>query len=133
MTPLEDAQTFVLSNCPPGDPVEVGFVEAEGLVLADDVVATEQVPPFDNTAVDGYAVHAADTDGADADPVELPVVGEVAAGASTDHVLQRGEAIRIMTGAPIPAGADGVVMVEDTERVGDDRVRIGASIEPGAA
>ena len=112
MTPLEDAQTFVLSSCPPADPVEVGFVEAEGLVLADDVVATEQVPPFDNTAVDGYAVHAADTVGAATDPVVLPVVGEVAAGAFTDHVLQPGEAIRIMTGAPIPAGADAVVMVE---------------------
>ena len=133
MTPLEDAQTFVLSSCPPADPVEVGFVEAEGLVLADDVVATEQVPPFDNTAVDGYAVHAADTVGAATDPVVLPVVGEVAAGAFTDHVLQPGEAIRIMTGAPIPAGADAVVMVEDTERVGDDRVRISAVVEPGAA
>ena len=133
MTPLEDAQTFVLSSCPPAEPVEVGFVEAEGLVLADDVVATEQVPPFDNTAVDGYAVHAADTVGAATDPVVLPVVGEVAAGAFTDHVLQPGEAIRIMTGAPIPAGADAVVMVEDTERVGDDRVRISAVVEPGAA
>ena len=133
MKPLEDAQTFVLSECPPKSPVSVDFVDAEGLVLADDVVAAEQVPPFDNTAVDGYAVIAADVAGADGSPVELPVVAEVAAGAHTTHVLQHGEAIRIMTGAPMPAGADAVVMVEDTERVGDDRVRISASVESGAA
>ncbi|TDT15530.1 molybdopterin molybdochelatase [Ilumatobacter fluminis] len=133
MKPLEDAQTFVLSECPPHDPVAVDFVVAEGLVLADDVVATEQVPPFDNTAVDGYAVIAADVAGAADSPVELPVVDEIAAGAHSAHVLQRGEAIRIMTGAPMPAGADAVVMVEDTERVGDDRVRISASVESGAA
>jgi molybdenum cofactor synthesis domain-containing protein len=113
--------------------VTVDFVEAEGLVLAADVVAAEQVPPFDNTAVDGYCVHAADVATAGSEPVELPVVGEVAAGAHTTHVLQRGEAIRIMTGAPLPDGADAVVMVEDTERVGDDRVRISASVDVGAA
>ena len=81
------------------------------------------MPPFANTAVDGYAVRAADV--ADA-PVELTVVGEVAAGASTDRVLGAGEAIRIMTGAPMPAGADAVVMVEDSERLAGDRVRLGA-------
>jgi molybdenum cofactor synthesis domain-containing protein len=130
VTPLEDAQSFVIGSCPPLDPVQVRFDAAEGLVLAADVVATEQVPPFDNTAVDGYAVVAADTARV---PVELPVVAEVAAGASTDHVLRPGEAVRIMTGAPMPAGADAVVMVEDTERIGDDRVRITAGVEPGAA
>jgi molybdopterin molybdotransferase len=133
VTPLEDAQTFVLSQCPPNEPVGVDFSDAEGLVLAADVVAAEQVPPFDNTAVDGYCVRAADVATAASEPVELPVVGEVAAGAHTTHVLQRGEAIRIMTGAPLPAGADAVVMVEDTERVGDDRVRISASVDVGAA
>lgn len=108
----------------------MSFVEAEGLVLAADVVAGEQVPPFDNTAVDGYAVQAADTV---TTPVELPVVDEVPAGAASDHVLQPGQAIRIMTGAPMPAGADAVVMVEETDRVGDDRVRVNASVGPGAA
>ena len=111
-------------------PISVSFEEAEGLVLAADVVAAEQVPPFDNTAVDGYAVIASDLAVV---PVELPVVAEVAAGTATDHVLQPGEAIRIMTGAPMPAGADAVVMVEETERVGDDRVRITAPVAPGAA
>jgi molybdenum cofactor synthesis domain-containing protein len=132
--PLEDAQTFVIGACPPLPPVEVPFPDAEGLVLAVDVVATEQVPPFDNSAVDGYAVRAADTASASpAEPVELPVVDEVAAGAASAHVLQQGEAIRIMTGAPIPAGADAMVMVEDTERVGTTGVSITAAVGPGAA
>ena len=130
VTPLEDAQTLVLGNCPPLPPIEVALDKVEGLVLAADVVSTEQVPPFDNSAVDGYAVIAADTQTL---PVELPVVAEVAAGAATDHVLQPGEAIRIMTGAPLPDGCDAVVMVEDTERLSGDRVRINAGVRAGAA
>ena len=120
----------MIGACPPLSPVEATFVEAEGLVLAADVVAAEQVPPFDNTAVDGYAVVAADTA---AHPVELPVVDEVAAGAASGHVLQSGEAIRIMTGAPMPAGADAVVMVEETDRLADDLVRVNAAVDVGAA
>jgi molybdopterin molybdotransferase len=130
VTPLEDAQATVIAACPPLAPVVVDFVDAEGLVLADDVVAGERVPPFDNSAVDGYAVHAADTDRV---PVDLPVVDEVAAGGCSDRVLRRGEAIRIMTGAPIPAGADAVVMVEETERLSGNRVRVNATVAAGAA
>lgn len=130
MTPLEDAQSFVIGACPPLAPVAVPFEQAEGLVLAVDVVSVEQVPPFDNSAVDGYAVVASDTAHG---PLELPVVDEVAAGAATDRVLQAGEAIRIMTGAPMPVGADAVVMVEDTERVGADRVLIKSRVARGAA
>ncbi len=103
---------------------------ALGLVLAAPVVATEVVPPFDNTAVDGYAVRAVDVAEA---PVELRVVGEVAAGADTDRMIGAGETIRIMTGAPMPPGADAVVMVEDSEMVGDDVVRLSQAVEPGAA
>jgi molybdopterin molybdotransferase len=130
VTPLEDAQSFVIGACDPLPPIDVEFDQSDGLVLAADVVSTEQVPPFDNTAVDGYAVRAADTENA---PNELPVVDEVAAGASSDHVLQPGESIRIMTGAPMPAGADAAVMVEDTERVGDDRVAIKTTVGAGTA
>ncbi|MGH9132917.1 MAG: molybdopterin molybdotransferase MoeA [Ilumatobacteraceae bacterium] len=130
MTPLEDAQTLVLQACGPLEAIELPFRRALGLVLAADVVAGEQVPPFDNTAVDGYAVRAADVASA---PVELAVVGEVAAGASTDRFLRPGEAIRIMTGAPMPAGADAVVMVEDSELLAPDRVRLSRSTEPGAS
>ena len=130
VTPLEDAQSFVIGACPTLAPVTVSFVDAEGCVLADDVVASEEVPPFDNTAVDGYAVRSADTA---APPIDLPVVDEVPAGTATDRELGAGEAIRIMTGAPMPAGADAVVMVEETERLDGERVRINTSVEPGAA
>ena len=126
----------MLGRCPPAPPIEVGHIEAEGLVLAADVVADELVPPFDNTAVDGYAVVADDLRGAGEQPVELPVVAEIAAGAFTDRVLAAGEAMRIMTGAPVPAGADAIVMVEFTERIDDgaaDRVRVAAAVEAGDA
>ncbi|MEM9515146.1 MAG: gephyrin-like molybdotransferase Glp [Actinomycetota bacterium] len=134
MTPLEDAQAFVLGSCPPLAPIEVEFGDAVGLVLAEPVVSTEQVPPFANTAVDGYAVRAADVDEV---PVDLIVADEVAAGAASTHDLRHGECIRIMTGAPIPAGADAVVMVEDSERLGEadgvERVRLSRSVPVGAA
>ncbi len=138
MTPLEDAQEFVLGSCPPRPPVTMRRQDANGLVLAAPVVSNEVVPPFDNTAVDGYAVRSVDVAGAAEEPVELIVAGEIAAGAAPDRPLGAGEAIRIMTGAPMPDGADAVVMVEDSERlgVGDDgreRVRLSAAVPSGAA
>lgn len=130
MTPLEDAQTFVLGSCPPLPAVDLDRRHAGGLVLAGDVVAGEVVPPFDNTAVDGYAVRADDVVEV---PVELEVVGEIAAGAAPDRAVSAGEAVRIMTGAPMPDGADAVVMVEDSERVGETHVRLTRSVPSGAA
>lgn len=130
MTPLEDAQAFVLESCPLLDPVVLERDDAAGLVLAAPIVAAEVVPPFDNTAVDGYAVRAADVANV---PVELRVVGELAAGAAPTVAVGAGEAIRIMTGAPMPDGADAVVMVEDSERIGDHAVRLTRSVQPGAA
>ncbi len=138
MTPLEDAQEFVLGSCPPRTPVTMHRNDANGLVLATPVVSSEIVPPFDNTAVDGYAVRSADVTMAATEPVELIVAGEIAAGAAPDRPLRAGEAIRIMTGAPMPEGADAVVMVEDSERLGTDgagveRVRLSATVAAGAA
>jgi molybdenum cofactor synthesis domain-containing protein len=128
---IDEARQHVFEHCPAGAPVRVPSRSATGLVLAESVVAAEDVPPFANSAVDGYAVVASSVAAA---PVELPVVAEVAAGAYTDHVLQPGEAVRIMTGAPVPAGADAIVMVEDTERLdGGARVLIHRSIEAGVA
>lgn len=134
MTPLEDAQRLVLTQCPPPVPTQVHWREAAGLVVASPVVSAETVPPFDNTAVDGYAVRAADVAEA---PVELVVVGEIAAGEAPDVPVGAGEAIRIMTGAPMPEGADAVVMVEDSERLGADdvgaeRVRLSRVVAAGA-
>ena len=82
MTPLEDAQEFVLGSCPPKRPVAMRREDANGLVLATAVVSTEIVPPFDNTAVDGYAVRSADVATASTAPVDLVVAGEIAAGAA---------------------------------------------------
>jgi molybdopterin biosynthesis enzyme len=100
-------------------------MDARGLVLAEPVVSEEQVPPFANTAVDGYAVRASDVAQV---PVDLRVIDEVAAGAVAQLPVSEGTAIRIMTGAPIPDGCDAIVMVEDTERLGDDGVRILKSV-----
>ena len=132
---ISEARSYVLERCHAAAPVAVPCRESTGLVLAAPVVATEDVPPFANSAVDGYAVVAESVVSAsDSAPVELPVVAEVAAGAFTDHVLQPGEAIRIMTGGPVPAGADAIVMVEDTERIDDGkRVAIRRATSAGAA
>ncbi|MEX1106653.1 MAG: gephyrin-like molybdotransferase Glp [Ilumatobacteraceae bacterium] len=126
-----EARRHVLDHCPPLDVVAMPLTDAIGLVLAGPVVSTEDVPPFANSAVDGYAVRASDVAAA---PVELVVVDEVAAGAASDVVMREGQAIRIMTGAPMPDGADASVMVEDTERLdGGDRVLVRRSVEAGDA
>ncbi|MTA93670.1 MAG: molybdopterin molybdenumtransferase MoeA [Actinobacteria bacterium] len=130
MTPLDDVRAVVLSHCGLGPIVVLPATEAHGLVLAADVVATEPVPPFDNTAVDGYAVRAQDVART---PVTLDVIGELAAGGVATDAVREGTAIRIMTGAPIPEGCDAVVMVEDTERVGNSHVAIHKSAASGDA
>ena len=103
--------------------------EADGLRLAADVLADRDYPPFVKSLMDGYAVRSADVLGRGSGTVELRVVGELAAGASREQPLLAGEAVAIMTGAPLPDGADGVVPVEDVERRGDgSAVRI---LRPG--
>jgi molybdenum cofactor synthesis domain-containing protein len=120
MIPLPEVQASVMRSITRFAPVEFARADALGLVLAADVVAGDRVPPFDNTAMDGYAVRAADTEGARADaPVRLRVVGELPAGHAPTVAVGRGKAVRIMTGAPIPEGADAIVIVETTERVGE--------------
>lgn len=135
MIDISEARAYVLARCPRAAAIAVPCRESTGLVLAEPVVSAEDVPPFANSAVDGYALVAESVAAAtEAAPVELPVVGEVAAGAFTDRVLKSGEAIRIMTGAPVPAGADAIVMVEDTQRLDDGiRVAIRRSTSAGAA
>jgi molybdenum cofactor synthesis domain-containing protein len=129
---LEVVQERVGAAVPPPRATVVSVRDALGLVLAGDIVAGEQVPPFANTAMDGYAVRAADTSGASADaPVRLRVVGDLPAGHPPTVPVGPGEAIRIMTGAPIPDGADAIVMVERTVRDGTDGVRIAAEAAPG--
>ncbi len=129
MISLEDARRHVLDHTPVLAPVVVPVADALGMVTAVAVTSAEDVPPFANTAVDGYAVQAADTTGA---PVTLRVVGLLPAGAAPTTPVAAGEAIRIMTGAPVPPGADAIVMVEDTE-TSDGVVRIQRSVDVGDA
>ena len=130
-----EALDYVLRHCAQLASVTVPAADAAGCVLADAVAAAEDVPPFDNSAVDGYAVLASDLRTASAaTPVELRVIDEVAAGAASSATVVPGTAIRIMTGAPMPAGADASAMVEVTER--DDArgvVSISATVESGDA
>ena len=129
MIPLEEAQRFVVGLCDPLPPVELPLDEALGCVLGAAVIATEEVPPFANSAMDGYAVRADDTAGA---PVRLAVIGSVMAGHPLGQTVGAGEAARIMTGAPVPLGADAVCMVEETETAPDGRsVVIGRQLQRG--
>jgi molybdopterin molybdotransferase len=128
---LADVQREILGAVAPLAPVTVPVRDALGLVTTRDVIAVEAVPPFANTAMDGYAVRADDTTGAGPDaPVRLAVAGELPAGRAPEQPVGAGEAIRIMTGAPMPDGADAVVMVEYTERDGD-AVRVLHAARPG--
>src|SRR5207249_961808 len=107
----EEVRARILAACPPLQPRAVPLADALGCVTSVALEAEEAVPPFANTAMDGYAVRATDTAGA---PVRLKVVATLAAGAAPDRGVGAGEAIRIMTGAPVPPGADAIVMVEYT-------------------
>ena len=148
MLSLDDAWDHVRSRLPRLADVPLPLDQSVGLVLADAVTASAPVPSFANSAVDGYAVRRADVDGAPHGGVGLVlnVVAESAAGTAVAASVGPGQAVRIMTGAPVPIGADAVVMVEDTERLGGelDGVRItrpdaagdhirpvGDDIEPG--
>lgn len=118
MIPLPEARAYVLGACEALEAAWVPVDQAVGCVALDPLVATESVPPFDNTAVDGFAVRAADVAAATPDrPVRLEVVATIRAGHASDVEVGVGQSARIMTGAPIPAGADAVVMVEDSRPV----------------
>lgn len=116
MLSVAEAATRITASVAPLESEQIGLADALGRVLAEDVVSPVTLPHWANSAMDGYAVHAADVEGAsEAAPVRLPVRGTIAAGAFAERALKRGEAMRIMTGAPLPEGADTVVRVEDTD------------------
>ena len=114
---VEEARTRILATVRVLEPERVGLLEAEGRVLAEEVTADRDIPPLTNSAMDGYAVHGTDLAQI---PPRLRVVGEVAAGYVSDVTVEPGQAVRIMTGAPVPAGADTVVRFEDTRPDGDE-------------
>ncbi|PIW40240.1 MAG: molybdopterin molybdenumtransferase MoeA, partial [Chloroflexi bacterium CG15_BIG_FIL_POST_REV_8_21_14_020_46_15] len=118
MVSVEQALREILSCVEVLEPERKPILDSLGQVLAEDVHSTIDIPPADNSAMDGYAVRAEDTHGAsESAPRILSVTGEVAAGSISREEVKRGTAIRIMTGAPLPDGADAVVPFEDTDEV----------------
>ena len=111
MLNYEEALAQILDQVRPLPPAQTPLAEALGLMLAEDLIAPHDLPPFDNSSMDGFAVRAADIA---AIPAVLQVQGEIAAGSLSVPALTPGMALRIMTGAPVPEGADTVVPVEDT-------------------
>ena len=128
MLTVEDALERILSHFETLDAVRVPLLDALGQVLAEDALAARDIPPLDNSAMDGYALQAADVSGASEDsPAPLKVVGYVAAGQLPSDTVTPGTAVRIMTGAPVPDGADAVVPFEETDET--ERRESGASMD----
>jgi molybdopterin molybdotransferase len=143
MISVEEALERILRYVNVLEPEEKPILDALGQVLAENVSSDMDVPSLDNTAMDGYAVRAVDTAGATSEnPVRLRVAGELAAGYVFEGEVRSGTAVRIMTGAPIPTGADAVVRFEDTNESGDhafghfskavDSVLVLKAVRPGA-
>ncbi|MEX1021389.1 MAG: gephyrin-like molybdotransferase Glp [Litorilinea sp.] len=129
MLPVPEALTLVLAQSHALPVVELPLAQVLGMVLGSDVLAPDPLPPFPASMKDGYAVVAGDG------PGEYPLVGEVRAGGVADFTLEPGQVAYITTGAPLPPGADAVVMVEETSQFGRDGapwVRIGATVDKGA-
>ncbi len=120
MRQVDEVRKWILDRVPILQPIELPLQEAQGCVLAGDVSAQLDLPPFSSSAMDGFAVRSADVAEATAqNPVRLRIVGRVAAGQQPDATVGLDEAIRIATGAPVPAGADTIVPVEDTTLEGE--------------
>ena len=131
LIPVEAHLAEILGTIEPLAPTELGLGDVLGLVLAEDVAAASPLPSFDNSAMDGYAVHVKDVAAAtEENPVTLPVVAEVAAGDTAAYVLSPGTSIRIMTGAMLPHGTEAIVPVEWTDG-GMTRVTIRAKADYG--
>ncbi len=134
MITVEKALGIILSNLPERKIEQVPFQASLGRVLAEDLTATCDIPPFDRSAMDGYAVAASDAEHA---PVELEIAGEIRAGGGLPQTLPPGKAMSIMTGAPVPRPADAVQVVEECRLSEDGRrvtinkpVRAGDNIAP---
>ena len=130
MITIKNANNSIKRTVPTLEPEAIAIRSSIGRILAEDIVADMDLPPFDRSMMDGFAVRAADLAGPHS---TLKVVGESAAGRGWHHELSRGEAVRIMTGAPVPKGADAVVRGEDTSEnngsvVIDTVVKRGTSI-----
>lgn len=133
---MEDHRDYLLSLVEPLPPFGMNLLDAWGLALCEDIDSETDLPAFDNSQMDGFAVCAADVAGATQDePLVLPVVAHLAAGEAGGQALAEGSAIKIMTGAPIPEGADAVVPIEFTDAVagqgGQETVKVYEAVEEG--
>jgi molybdopterin molybdotransferase len=128
MIPVKEAIQTVLLQTPKLDTESVPISQAPARILAEDIIADTDLPPFDRAQMDGYAVRAADVAST---PAHLKIVGESAAGAGWHHAMKAGEAVRIMTGAPVPAGSDAVQQIELTREPDGESVEILETVEAG--
>ncbi|HEX9134783.1 MAG TPA: gephyrin-like molybdotransferase Glp [Ktedonobacteraceae bacterium] len=133
MISVEEALERILAEISPLTVTQVPLPESLGHVLAEDVIAQEDIPPFANSAMDGFALLSQDSHPRDGQPARLRVTGGVAAGYVAEHAVEPGTAMRIMTGAPVPPGADAVIQVELTraESPESEWVEIQQAVEPG--
>jgi molybdopterin molybdotransferase len=128
MISVDKALGIILENVFSLDTVTTGINSAFGRVLAEDIVSDIDIPPFNKSAMDGYAVRASDLSDV---PSSLKVIDSISAGSISRKKLQPGTCVKIMTGAPVPEGADAVVMIEDTELVSDASVSFTKKVKPG--
>lgn len=133
MMSVEEALARILAEISPLPVTQVSLPDTLGLVLAEDVVAQEDIPPFANSAMDGFALLSRDSQPRDGQPPRLHVIGGVAAGYVAEQEVREGTAMRIMTGAPVPPGADTVIQVELTRSDGPESeyVDILEAVSPG--
>ncbi len=130
MISVDEALETILQRFDPLEPESVDILDALGRVLSEDIHSEVDIPPFDNSAMDGYAIRAMDTQGATKEnPARLRVVGNLGAGHTTDESVKSGTAIRIMTGAPLPRGADTVVRFEETSEYLTGEWDLGRDVE----
>ncbi len=116
MISVEEAKKKIIENVKTLETIEIPLTEAEGFVLSKDIISSVNLPYFTNSQMDGYALKSEDTKGAsETNPVKLKVIGEIKAGDFPNYIVKSGDAAKIMTGAPIPEGADSVIMVEYTD------------------
>ncbi len=128
LLPVTDALQRLLDGAGPGEAESVPLTEAAGRVLAEPVRALRTQPPFDASAMDGYAVRSADVTNV---PVTLKVIGEAPAGRRFAGKVESGQAVRIFTGAPMPEGADTIVIQENTRKLDSETVEVTETVEAG--
>lgn len=132
MLRIEDALSIILDHTPTLGEEEILLSVSTGRVLRREAMSDLDLPPFDRSRMDGYALQASNTAGANSDhPVRLREIGEAAAGYSFDSVVESGQAVRIMTGAPVPAGTDAVQKIEVINVTGDGWIEVQEATKPG--